>query len=265
MEGPVEIRRKESIKPPSLSAQEINGSLLSNGALANAVSDGLSPYRDAVVSPTMEEEEEETTQWAVTCRVCNNEIIIEKEEGFVVKCGVCNEATPIRNAPVGEKYVRCPCHCLLICKDSSERIACPRQNCKRIITITAAVDGTGPLSQSFAASNNTTPGTCHVVCVHCGQDFLFNILHKSLAKCPHCNKISAVGNVYRRRQLRVYSVVAFLFLLVTVLVIVGTYFLVAESGGIVALYVGLVAITVLAAVRVVYFFRMKVSQVQGTF
>lgn len=112
MEGPVEIRRKSSIKPgewhhhhresvkrtTSNASQDVNGGLLPNGNAGIPLVDGLPTYRDAVISPLDEEDEddqegEEETQLAVTCRVCNNEIIIEKEEGFVVKCGICKEAT----------------------------------------------------------------------------------------------------------------------------------------------------------------------------
>lgn len=70
---------------------------------------------------------------------------------------------PIRNAPPGKKYVRCPCNCLLICKSSSQRIACPRADCKRIINL-APTPVTPPVP--------TSPGMCRVICVHCQDTFL---------------------------------------------------------------------------------------------
>lgn len=70
---------------------------------------------------------------------------------------------PIKNAPPGKKYVRCPCNCLLICKSSSQRIACPRPNCKRIINLAPS-----PITPPVLSM----PGMCRVCCAHCHDTFL---------------------------------------------------------------------------------------------
>ncbi|GAU94996.1 hypothetical protein RvY_06687-1 [Ramazzottius varieornatus] len=235
-EQPVQItRRASSIKP------DANGHLLPNGFNLAALLE--------------EELHEDDTVLAVTCRVCQNEIILADEEGFVVKCPKCNEATPIRNAPVGEKYVRCPCQCLLICQESCQKIACPRPNCKRVITINC-----GDFRRN--QTRNASPGTVRVSCAHCDQEFLFNLIHNSLAKCPHCSKVSCVGPDFRRRQLLVFSCVVFFFALATGGTIGATWMVIKESPGIIALHIGLSVMTILALIRLVTICRWKVSRIQ---
>ncbi|CAJ0941708.1 unnamed protein product, partial [Mesorhabditis belari] len=151
----------------------------------------------------------------VTCRVCDAGIDLEgKHNQHVVKCTHCQEATPIRPAPPGKKYVRCPCNCLLICKASSTRIACPRQNCRRVITLANATP-TGMATRAPA-------GSCRVTCAHCQEVFLFNTLNNSLATCPHCKKSSSVGAAFARTRAIFYLVFALLALIGCVLLTVFT-------------------------------------------
>lgn len=151
---------------------------------------------------------------------------------------------------------------------------------KRIISVYPSV--TSKSAQSFATIRSSpgkrrswltfaqmnigrwcVAGTVRVECVHCGQEFLFNVIQKSLAKCPHCRKISAIGVDYRRRQLRLYSIVGALFTLITTFVIVGTVLLISETSLIIPLYLAFILITVLAFVRLIYIYRMKASRVDG--
>ncbi|XP_009704773.1 PREDICTED: type 2 phosphatidylinositol 4,5-bisphosphate 4-phosphatase-like, partial [Cariama cristata] len=124
----------------------------------------------------------------INCRVCQSLINLDgKLHQHVVKCTVCNEATPIKNPPSGKKYVRCQCNCLLICKDTSRKIGCPRPNCRRIITLGPVM--LIPEEQPAQPALPVQPDGTRVVCGHCGNTFLWMELRfNTLAKCPHCKK-----------------------------------------------------------------------------
>lgn len=191
----------------------------------------------------------------ITCKVCGFMIdITGRRDQHVVKCSSCHEATPIKSAPPGKKYVRCPCNCLLICKSNSQRIACPRNNCKRIINLTPVP--TAPYSPSV-------PGMCQVSCAYCHSLFLFNTLTNALARCPHCRKVSSVGQQFSRSRGTMYMIAAFLVLIIGIGVTAGTYTYAREHGGIYCVYVGAFIISILLFCKSVYYFTMKASCIEG--
>jgi len=216
------------------------------------------PYATVVASATGNE---------VACNVCNSRIdISNKREQHVVKCENCNEATPIREAPSGKKYVRCPCNCLLICKSSALRIACPRQNCKRIISLTESAETPGQSrtgrAPSFPPLPSSTPGMCRVTCGHCDDSFMFNTLSNQLARCPFCRKLSTVGPEFARTRGIVFLILFTIILLGGVGCVLGTKVYLPSKEGLIALYVAIFFVDVVFLWRALYYLAMKVSYIE---
>ncbi|ESO83068.1 hypothetical protein LOTGIDRAFT_133999 [Lottia gigantea] len=135
---------------------------------------------------------------------------------------------PIKAAPPGKKYVRCPCNCLLICRDRAVKIACPRQNCGRIVN----------LSGGFPSVTVRSPGSIRASCVHCQQIFIFDVSTRALARCPHCRNLSAVGTNYAKNRGHVCLILGLLFIGAGVGVTVGTLELAEQNGGIYVVWTG---------------------------
>ncbi|XP_023138091.2 type 1 phosphatidylinositol 4,5-bisphosphate 4-phosphatase-like [Amphiprion ocellaris] len=192
----------------------------------------------------------------VNCGVCRCQISVNKHSNqHLVKCSSCHEATPVRNPPVGKKYIRCPCNCLLICKATSQRVACPRPSCKRIIELGAGASG------SSLVSAQLQPCGSRVSCGHCCQIFLWtDLTNKKQARCPHCRKVSFVGRRYPWRRFIHFFLIGMFFAAITGILAGCTWEDAREHGAIYAIWTVLVILCVASFGWSIYWLRIKISE-----
>lgn len=181
----------------------------------------------------------------VSCRVCHANINVEgKVHQHVVKCAQCNEATVSffreidykvcflpeilkftanKTATSRQKICSMPLqlssnlqgfiksHRMSKTQLVSKLCCCERHpitdicfNSKRVITL-----GASPVGTAVRAP----PGTCRISCAHCSEVFMFNTLNNSLARCPHCKKVSSVGREFARSRAIIFLSICLLFII----------------------------------------------------
>ncbi|CAG5125017.1 unnamed protein product [Candidula unifasciata] len=186
----------------------------------------------------------------INCKVCQAIISLEgKQHLYVVKCSVCSEATPIRAAPPGKKYIRCPCNLLLVCRSGATKILCPRDTCKRVISLPS------PTTDLYHL-----PLTSRYTCAYCHQVFMLRVVTK-FVRCPHCRKLSSAGCNYARLRGHIYLLASLLIIGAAIGVTIEAAH---QHGGIYVAWVGGFLVGVILLVRAIYYYTVKTSHLVQT-
>lgn len=93
--------------------------------------------------------------------------------------------------------------------------------------------------------------------------FQFNTLNNALARCPHCRKVSSVGPDYARGRGNIFFLLTIIFLSIGIGVTAGTYSYAREHNTIYVAYVGAFILAVIMLIRLLYYYFMKVSIIEG--
>lgn len=195
----------------------------------------------------------------ISCTVCGSEInIFDTNDQSVFQCPKCHEGIPIRPAPAGKKYVRCPCNCLIICRESALKIVCPRSSCKRtthLVTLKA---------------HNAIPSTLFT-CAYCSNPFRTDQPADPagvLVRCPHfhCKNMTSIGGPkLARKWAIVFLILSTMFIALAAGVAYGAIYVEQTSKGVMyAGYIGLFLVAMILLVRSIFYWTMKVSEKQGS-
>lgn len=156
------------------------------------------------------------------------------------------------------------------------RIACPRQNCKRIINLAESRSGHANNGQSSVSSQvdnrrptnmtpggvPSSPGMCRVTCGHCFDSFLFDTLRNQLARCPFCRKLSSVGPEFARGRGIVHMILFLIMLGAALGTTLGTKQYLHEYKALIALDVILFVFAAYFLIRSIYYLSIKVSTIE---
>ncbi|MBN3286003.1 PP4P1 phosphatase, partial [Polyodon spathula] len=189
----------------------------------------------------------------ISCRVCQSLISVEgKMHQHVVKCGVCNEATVSPGVAV-HSWQSATRNKLVHCHSSFFAMYNPHFLSKRVINL-------GPVPPG-PPTPEPQPAGARVTCGHCKNTFLWTeFTDRTLARCPHCRKVSSIGRRYPRKRCLWCFLLGLLFVITAGGLVAGTWKPARQYGGIYASWAAVVLLAVICMGRACHWACMRVSQ-----